>query len=949
MKKRLKKKVSALLCTAFAAMLAGAVTTLVMPTAHAQGAGEETVAEKTFYMTNGASMRTEEPYGMRFEATLSGDKYNEITASESGADYKLGMYVFPAAYLDNANAYENGTTGDYAELKQKIEYVFYDSADSTVQKVIKTNDDGSYAIQGVVLNMLYDNYDRDYIGVGYIAKTEGDITTYEYAEFNKSGTVRSAAKVASLAYSDYQSDPAVKAVLDEIIDGAYLKYLGVTYDKQAKKYTYNDKQYDSVAEIVAERNATFTVETSETEVLMVSETKGLSATVKDDGKIVDELSKYVSWKSSNELVATVDMQGSVTAVGVGTATITASYKDVTAICSVTVKEQEALAAADYDLSKGEALTLSGISGTVTKATLNDTDITSDITQDGNNISVVYETAKNYGLGVKTLTVETENSVYTLELTIASYVISDTESWDAWYSDIAATPHNSQADLYVVVGSDFTYTGKGSTVWPSGNFSAALKGVFDGRGHVITGMKIGSYTLFSYIYGTMKNIAFKDLTSKGTNAAHGLLARYAHTGTLENVYISGTATGGITDIIATYKGNTVTVKNCIFNVTLGGTGSNLFFNTIENTPIITKFENVYAITTKTAIVNGYEGGIYASATEEFFTAVSENMSESLFSVQNGALYFNDQLILRGQEALAAADYDISKGEALTVSGISGTVTKATLNGTDITSDITQAGNNISVVYETAKNYGLGVKTLTVETENSVYTLELTIASYVISDTESWNAWYKDIAATDRTAQKALYVVVGSDFTYTGSACTVFPSSPFKGTLVGTFDGRGHVITSMKIGAYTLFSSIDGTMKNIAFKDLTSNGTNAVHGLLARYSFGGTLENVYISGTATGGITDIIASHWGGTVTVKNCIFNVTIGGTGSNLFFNANSGAKNFTNVYAITTKTAIVNGYEGGIYAAATEEFFTAVSENMSESLFSVQNNELYFGATKLL
>ena len=947
MKKELKKKAIALLCTAFAIMLAGAFITFVAPARQAQYAVADVVEGDAFYMTKGASMRTTEPYGMRFEATLGAEKYAEITASGSETDYKLGMYVFPASYLNNANAYENGTTGVYADLKEKIDFVFYDSTDSAVEKVIKTNGDGSYAIQGVVMNMLYDNFDREYVGVGYIARTSESTTTYEYADFTESETVRSVAKVASLAYLDYQSDSGVKAVFDEIIDGAYLKFLGATYDMQTKKYTYNGKEYASVAEIVAERNTTFTVETSETESLVVSTKKPLSATVKEDGTAVDVLSEYVAWKSSNEQVATVDNQGMVTAVGVGTATVTASYKDVSAACTVTVKTEETLAATDHDLSKGEALTVGGISGSVTKVTLDSADITADVTAGENSISVDYEKAKDYALGVHTLTVETETTMYALELTIASYVISDTASWNAWYSAIAATKRSEQAGLYVVVGSDFTYTGDGCTVWPASPFNGSLKGTFDGRGHVITGMKIGAYTLFSYLDGTMKNIAFKDLTSNGYNAAHGLIARYSEGGTLENVYISGTATGGITDIIASCWGSlTLTVKNCIFNVTLSGAG-NLFYNTATGT---TNFENVYAITTtKTAIVNGYEGGIYASATEDFFTAVSANMSGSLFSVEENALYFNGQLMVREQKTLAASDYDLSKGESLTVEGISGTATKVTLDSADITADVTAGENSISVVYDKAKDYALGVHMLTIETATTVYTSELTIASYVISDTESWNAWYSAIVATKRSEQAGLYVVVGSDFTYTGDGCTVWPASPFNGSLKGTFDGRGHVITGMKIGAYTLFSYLDGTMKNIAFKDLTSNGYNAAHGLIARYSEGGTLENVYISGTATGGITDIIASHAGGTVTVKNCIFNVTLSGTGNNLFFNTATGTKTFENVYAITTtKAAIAEGYEGGIYAAATEDFLTAVSANMSGSLFSVKDSALYFGTTKL-
>ncbi len=46
----------------------------------------------------------------------------------------------------------------------------------------------------------------------------------------------------------------------------------------------------------------------------------------------------ITWRSDNESVATVSAEGLVTAVAVGTATITATYQDKTASCVVTVEE-----------------------------------------------------------------------------------------------------------------------------------------------------------------------------------------------------------------------------------------------------------------------------------------------------------------------------------------------------------------------------------------------------------------------------------------------------------------------------------------------------------------------------------------------------------------------------------------------------------------------------------
>ena len=71
--------------------------------------------------------------------------------------------------------------------------------------------------------------------------------------------------------------------------------------------------------------------------LYVNDTETLAATVTPD-----TASKVLNWSSSDDTVATVDQNGKVTAVGKGTATITAASIDgsgVQAICTVTVKKK----------------------------------------------------------------------------------------------------------------------------------------------------------------------------------------------------------------------------------------------------------------------------------------------------------------------------------------------------------------------------------------------------------------------------------------------------------------------------------------------------------------------------------------------------------------------------------------------------------------------------------
>ncbi|MDE5839826.1 MAG: Ig-like domain-containing protein, partial [Muribaculaceae bacterium] len=75
-----------------------------------------------------------------------------------------------------------------------------------------------------------------------------------------------------------------------------------------------------------------TLDKTESEI-MEGETVKLTATVLPD----DATEPAVSWSSDNEKVATVDEEGTVTAIAPGTAVITATAGEVSATCTVTVK------------------------------------------------------------------------------------------------------------------------------------------------------------------------------------------------------------------------------------------------------------------------------------------------------------------------------------------------------------------------------------------------------------------------------------------------------------------------------------------------------------------------------------------------------------------------------------------------------------------------------------
>lgn len=112
------------------------------------------------------------------------------------------------------------------------------------------------------------------------------------------------------------------------------------------------------------------------------ESKTLKATVTPAGT-------GVVWSSDKTAVATVDNAGKVTAVGTGTASVTASVDDgrggkVTASCAVTVSEDAAfsLNPASLELKKGEAKDIAVVSNVQIKAVTWGTDNAASVTVSG---------------------------------------------------------------------------------------------------------------------------------------------------------------------------------------------------------------------------------------------------------------------------------------------------------------------------------------------------------------------------------------------------------------------------------------------------------------------------------------------------------------------------------------------------------------------------------------
>lgn len=294
--------------------------------------------DNTFAMVDGAEIRTVEPYGIRFKAAIGNSKYKEILSNEDGVSKEVGMFIFPASYIENANAFNGGEAdklaGKFANLKQKLKVVFYDSNNPSNNSIYYK--DEMYYVNGVVKDLYLENYDRQFVGVAYISETVGSNTTYEYATLNSdyaTGNARSAAQIAYLAYQDGMTD-----VMEGYMIGDYLLNKGVTQTKvdDTLKFVYGNVQYDSQEDVEEALGVNYSIELNKTSSLLI-ENKKETLSVKFSNEDASDLylNKYIGWESSEDAVATVD-DGEVSAVKLGKTTVKAALFGMENSCEVTV-------------------------------------------------------------------------------------------------------------------------------------------------------------------------------------------------------------------------------------------------------------------------------------------------------------------------------------------------------------------------------------------------------------------------------------------------------------------------------------------------------------------------------------------------------------------------------------------------------------------------------------
>ena len=301
MKKNVKKNV--LLSLSLLSMGALAVGGMALQNSGFVTANAENAFSESVEMFNDAKVRIQVE-----ENDLTGIRFGaKLTNYSAEHNYTYGMLVIPTDYL---TTYADEITAASKDYVSAFSTANVEVADMTC--LVNTGDfdeDGTTEnyIQGSLVTLKYANLKRGFTGIAYIKDADDN---YLYSDARLS---RSVSYIASVALHDYASDTesaGYQTCLKYVHGGVNLKN-GV--DAETGYTTSSD--FAISAELTDGK-------------ISVTQTPAMGYAVK--------------YATENEDIVTVDAEGNVTLVGIGTAEITVKCIDRTETVSVTVTETDML-------------------------------------------------------------------------------------------------------------------------------------------------------------------------------------------------------------------------------------------------------------------------------------------------------------------------------------------------------------------------------------------------------------------------------------------------------------------------------------------------------------------------------------------------------------------------------------------------------------------------------
>ena len=159
--------------------------------------GASADGETSFAMA-GASVRMNEPSGLRFEATVDKATYESVI---NDPNKTFGAFILPKDYLEAAEI--TAITNHKEQFKAKnLKYL---NREDITGSQIGNEADADYSLKYSIVDLHYYNYNRTFVGLFFIKTGDGDAATYEYATVNGANNERSIAYVSNAVIEHEES------------------------------------------------------------------------------------------------------------------------------------------------------------------------------------------------------------------------------------------------------------------------------------------------------------------------------------------------------------------------------------------------------------------------------------------------------------------------------------------------------------------------------------------------------------------------------------------------------------------------------------------------------------------------------------------------------------------------------------------------------------------------
>ena len=357
----------------------------------------------------------------------------------------------------------------------------------------------------------------------------------------------------------------------------------------------------------------------------------------------------VAEKTQIAVVATSTLNESVTAEY--TFTVIRSYEEV-----------EIAEELDFSLESESSSVTVTLEGTVERVTSGTAEVTEGITYTEGTLTFTksaLNTLLNGSAYAEDLTLNIYTSAdkkYVVTANIATMFIDEAQD----LADITAANTAAMIDAYYIVTADIDASTSGTVnfVNPSDKLlnsstEIGFKGIFDGRGHIISNITTDSgYARLGGVFGQLmtgsvvKNIAFVNVTA--TDQGVVLVGEGTKLlGTIENVVVVGAENGGCKRVVASMTGGVM--KNCLFvNVEQISVDSN--GTQVSNVMSVTTGENhAYGGFSWTGNNTYNAQPNYASVNAMFEALAEENLLTDWGGItySGGTIKFYDTVILTAE--------------------------------------------------------------------------------------------------------------------------------------------------------------------------------------------------------------------------------------------------------------------------------------------------------------